>query len=794
MNEIGIKEAADLLKTAKENNSNLPIIFLNKNMPIEGFHNDSKLIADLLLSELRKINLKSNLKDERIPKDELLWEFSPEQRNSLIESILAEYDLSTFHINLIHFLESDFVDLVFTLNFNDFPSDGASFYCLYPPMQYITRLKRLMAYSTGHKVTLAFDEYHGVWFNTSFLYKHRLASTVPKIFDDTYFERPWIFIGYEDKELLVDYLSGLFRYDYGLFWGGENKRTMSKTMGNILELIDSNAFFVKNRGVQFDLNELSKLLNINQKISYKDYYNFLPINPNEYIEEDKSKVFSIHLEKINVDIIENQIGNMLYPRNFDDQKLERFRKKALRIKDKNLNVRLERVYYRWAYDLTELTFKKENTDNFELYYQAFEKYEKAASINGGNFDIYFNWGNLLGNLAEKMTGNDVDDLYQRAFDKYECAYKFKPKNYNNLLNWGTDLGKYAQVKKGLESEELFNKAVEVLGKAVKHERLCYVALFNWSIFLKGFAESQSLPESKRLYILAVEKLELAISKNLNHPDTYITLVNTIKTLIEISEAPESNSFYNLALEYLEKAVSRNKRNPELYKMWSNLLVDMSKSKDDDEAKKLLTEAYEKFKKASLIDPRDFKVLSLWGIALEHMAHLCPCGESEKWYIEAIAKYKKVISMKPDSVYEYYLWGNALFGIAECKDGTESEKWYRQSISKFEKALELKPDFTEALALWGLALVNISKNKNRSAAELLHNEAFEMFFKALKIDGTSYYLSCLYSIRREKSEALKYAEMALINNEVTASDIIDDVDWSWMSEDSDFKALMTKFDI
>ena len=54
------------------------------------------------------------------------------------------------------------------------------------------------------------------------------------------------------------------------------------------------------------------------------------------------------------------------------------------------------------------------------------------------------------------------------------------------------------------------------------------------------------------------------------------------------------------------------------------------------------------------------------------------------------------------------------------------------------------------------------------------------------------MACLYAIRNQKAEALKYLEQTLSRNEITVEFVEQDEDWKELRNDPDFQDLLSRY--
>ncbi|WP_303764051.1 tetratricopeptide repeat protein, partial [Alloprevotella tannerae] len=168
------------------------------------------------------------------------------------------------------------------------------------------------------------------------------------------------------------------------------------------------------------------------------------------------------------------------------------------------------------------------------------------------------------------------------------------------------------------------------------------------------------------------------------------------------------------------------------------------------------------------------------------------NEAEELYKEAFEKYNLATTYKQDDHQVYYNWGVALMKLATIKSGNEAEELYEKAFEKYKLATTYKQDDHNAYDTWGLALVELAKTKSGSEAEELYNEAVEKNKLAIKYGGEAYNLACLYAIRNQKAEALKYLEQTLARNEITVDFVEQDEDWKNLRNDPDFQDLLSRY--
>ena len=317
--------------------------------------------------------------------------------------------------------------------------------------------------------------------------------------------------------------------------------------------------------------------------------------------------------------------------------------------------------------------------------------------------------------------------------------------------------------------------------------------------IKKKAEEEKNPEKKLLLeqLKASKKEKEALEKELDKEKDK----NKRQALLL---KRETNNHFRLGLkhhqaeEYLEAAEeykTASELKPEYseaYNNWGVALVKLAKTKSGNEAEELYKEAFEKYKLATTYKKDDHEAYNNWGAALCQLAEIKSGNEAEKLYTEAFEKYKLATTYKKDKHEAYNNWGIALVELAETKSGNKAEELYTKAFEKYKLATTYKKDDHEAYYNWGNALMKMAKTKSGNKAEELHKEAIEKYNEAIKHGGKSYNLACLYAIRNQKAEALKYLERTLSRKEITIDFVEQDEDWEELRNDPDFQDLLSRY--
>ena len=294
------------------------------------------------------------------------------------------------------------------------------------------------------------------------------------------------------------------------------------------------------------------------------------------------------------------------------------------------------------------------------------------------------------------------------------------------------------------------------------------------------------------YLEAIEEYKAATELKPEYSEAYYNWGNALIELAEIKSGNEAEELYKEACKKYDKAITFKKDFQEAYYNWGVALMELAKTKSGREAEELYKEAIEKYKLATQVKQDFYEAYYNWGNALMKLAEKKSNSKAEELLNDACEKYDKAITYKQDYHKAYYNWGVALMELAKTKSGNEAGKLYKEAIEKYKLATTYKKDKQEAYNNWGFALMELAKTKSGSEAEILYNEAAKKIKLAIKHGGDAYYLACLYAIRNQKAEALKYLERTLSRNEITIDFVEQDEDWKNLRNDPDFQHLLSRY--
>ena len=294
------------------------------------------------------------------------------------------------------------------------------------------------------------------------------------------------------------------------------------------------------------------------------------------------------------------------------------------------------------------------------------------------------------------------------------------------------------------------------------------------------------------YLEASEEYKAATELNPKYSEAYYNWGNVLGDLAQTKSGNEAEELYKEAFDKYEQATQNKQDYHEAYYNWRVALMELAEIKSGNEAEELYKEACKKYDKAITYKKDKHEAYNNWGNDLKELAMTKSGSEAEELYKEAFEKFKLAITYKKDDDKAYYNWGNALMELAEIKSGNEAEELHKEACKKYDKAITYKQDYHKAYFNWGVVLMELAEIKSGNEAEELHKEAFEKFKEAIKHGGDAYNLACLFAIRNQKEEALKYLEQTLARNEITIEFVKEDEYWEELRNDPDFQDLLSRY--
>lgn len=255
----------------------------------------------------------------------------------------------------------------------------------------------------------------------------------------------------------------------------------------------------------------------------------------------------------------------------------------------------------------------------------------------------------------------------------------------------------------------------------------------------------------------------------------------------IGKEAEGSSMEEISI-ILEEAVKAAPSHSNLYAIWGFLAMKRAEKGAD---LSLYETSFEKFKKSVELK-KSPEVYALWAGSLIFYADL---KKDDTIYEECFDKLQKAIEVDPSFVQAYLVWGQTLIKLAMDKNDV---KFYKQSIEKYNKILELDANSLDANTGKGYAYLRLGKmEKDHSKHK---EELVSSYLKAEQQGSQSaaYNLACYYSLAKEKDEANKWLEKAIVKQYAIKMDALnkklieDDEDFNNIRRDKKYKEILSAY--
>ncbi|WP_158441684.1 tetratricopeptide repeat protein [Nonlabens dokdonensis] len=303
---------------------------------------------------------------------------------------------------------------------------------------------------------------------------------------------------------------------------------------------------------------------------------------------------------------------------------------------------------------------------------------------------------------------------------------------------------------------------------------------NW-----GYKLHESIQRSKdySMIDLVYEKYKKAIE--LNHKSE-LAHYNYGTLLLGIAKLNQDELKFKESFIQFEKALNLNGSNISSFINYGIALSDLAKFKQEES---LFEKSFIQYEKAIELNPKNYSVYNNYGIALSELANL---KQNETLFEKCLIQYEKAIELNPKQHSTYFNYGNAISDLAELnKDLT----LFRKSFDQYEKAIELNPEYELAYDNYTstlLIMFHIFKFEYLEEMEINLKKAKALAEKTVNLGGSSYNLSCIYSLLKEKNKALKHLKKSLSKGQIDKDHVLKDQDWKHYKEDPDFIELMEKY--
>lgn len=241
---------------------------------------------------------------------------------------------------------------------------------------------------------------------------------------------------------------------------------------------------------------------------------------------------------------------------------------------------------------------------------------------------------------------------------------------------------------------------------------------------------------------------------------------------------------------LSEAIKMSPDYAELYTAWGVMIMKYAMKENNLD---LFNSCFEKLEKAIELKPDYPEAYNFWGICLAHYGRE---KKNDDLTNQSFDKFKKAVEIDPKYTEGYLVWGNTLLDYARHKK--DESIYYKESIQKYDKVLEANPESLEANSGKGYAYLSLGRQEKKLQNYRPQLEA--SYFKAEQLGSQSaaYNLACYYSLIKEKDEALKWLEKAIVKSynikmEVLSKDRIEkDEDFKNIRGDKKYKEIMSRY--
>ena len=642
MKEIKIEHLAYLLKQAKINNQPQPIFFLGAgasrsgNIPLA-----SEIVVQILHDYFDSPFIKDLSEEERTYPN-MMNCLLPSQRDELLNKYIEDAKINVTHIYLAQLLNEGYVDYVLTVNFDNLMLRSLALFNIFPPTYDMAILKDLTTSTFIEKsVVYLHGQHQGIWLLNTSEEMEKVKNTVPRIIDTIKNKRPWIFIGYSGEDPIFDYIMSNSRFNNGLYWVTYNDhdpnesviKSLSKPNINasVIKGYDADSFMLKlnselglkqpnvvDKPFTALWNMLNEIVDIDDKEHYKGVKERLEISKRQVEEAiqhfELGNIKSLKdFEENKIDLLKKEIINLSINKNFNEDEIYNIEKKAEGVFDENLISLLSDLYSNWGNYLGSMAMSKKGKEADQLYYQSFEKLQKAIEIKPDYYEAYYNWGTFLGELAKTKEGKEAEQLYYLSIEKLQKAIEIKPDKDEAYLNWGTILGFLAETKKGKEANQLYYQSFEKFQKAIEIKPDKYDAYLKWGNVLGNLANTKEGEEANQLYYQSFEKFQKAIEIKSDLYKAYYNWGTFLGELAKTKEGKEAGQLYNQSFEKFQKAIDIKPDSSEAYYNWGTILGDLAKTKTENESEQLYNQSFEKCQRAVELGGKCYNLACLYAL-------------------------------------------------------------------------------------------------------------------------------------------------------------------------------------
>lgn len=756
MEKRTIEDIKYLFKRCKDEKKPRPIIFLGAGFSISaGIPLASQIVETIFEKYKENPQIIKLLTEKSTDYYQVMKALSADERRELFRSYIRDekVKVNVANIYLAQLLKEDYIDYVFTVNFDDLFLKACALFNFIPPVYDISNLPGYTTTNFQEKsITYLHGQYYGQWLLNSSEEINKVKNSINDLFNRVCHKRPWIVIGYSGQDEVFDALAKFQNFENGLYWIGYNENEPSeKIKDKLLTVSNKGAYWVSGYDADSFFLKLHAELELETPALFNKPFSFLlsMINNIKEIEGKEEKehfeLFKSTRERMEIskkwitDAIENienkdsvekfrqEIIDAVIKEEFNEEKEAQFLKTFGQSKFKSANIELSGYFNNWGIMINELFNSKGDE---ELFKKCVSKYKTATELNPKYDGAYYNWGCVIYDLAKLK--KDLS-LYNDSFEKFKIAIQINPKNHFAFNNWGNSLLDLAKLK-----------------------------------------------QENLIYQQSIEKYKASTKINPKNDDTFN---NWGIALSDLAKLNNDKGLYNESIEKYKIATQINPKNDVAFNNWGIALYDLAKL---DNNKELFLESIEKYKIATQINPKHKDAFINWGIALSDLAKF---NNDKKLYLECIEKYKIAIQLNPNDSDAFNNWGIALTDLAKMYN---DEKLFIESIEKYKEAHKIEPEKSGYLNNLSASILHLSYFLSGSDQEKALHNALETSTLSHKLNGDAYNLACTHALLKNKTDSLIYLKESLEKKQISVKHVLEDRDWNNYKDDYDFKKIIEEF--
>ncbi|PTB31964.1 SIR2 family protein, partial [Photobacterium phosphoreum] len=443
MNSYNVKDLAEYMKQAKKKGQPFVLFTGAGCSKSAGMPLASELVD--VINEEYALDLKALSDEDKRDYGRCMSALTKDDRRDLLQRYIKKANINWAHIVQALLLEQEYIQRVFTFNFDNILARSCGLIGLYPSTYDFTVANfDLLDLIINPAIVHLHGQSHGfAQLNTdkeTNLHADRLSQFIAT----TLSQSPSLFIGYSGQaDAFFPLLKDKFSDQKKLFWIGRDK-IAPKHINDSLIIPNNAAHYLHHSDADRFFIELAQELEcfpplvFNDPFGYllKQFDSILDFPASENIELDILTSTRLNLKKAQQLEIDSKKPNL--EGLFMEGKYEELVKQA---EDIEL-IDEEKLSVAWSFIMMAngLANEAEKEDNKEikinLFYQSIEIYKKALEIKCDMPEALNNIGLSYFNLAKIK--ND-DELFKLSAEKYKSALNINPNNYDALCNLGNTL-------------------------------------------------------------------------------------------------------------------------------------------------------------------------------------------------------------------------------------------------------------------------------------------------------------------------------------------------------------------